>query len=50
MIGIAKERKQERFLGVPDQFADCLRIPDIENGVVKVFAGRVVLDDLKTVP
>ena len=31
MIGIAKEREQERFLGVPDQFADCLRIPDIET-------------------
>ncbi len=50
VVGIAQEREQERFLGVPDQLADCLCIPDIEDRIVKMLAGRVVLEDIKAVP
>jgi hypothetical protein len=50
MVGITQEREQERFLGIPDQFADCLCVPDIENGIVEMLASRVVLEDIEAVP
>jgi hypothetical protein len=50
MIRIGKKREQEGFFGFPDKIPDFLRIPYIEDRIIKVPAGLVVLDDLKTVP
>ena len=50
MIGIGKEREDETVFGLADQFADCLAVPDIEDGIVQTLAGCIVLQDIQPVP
>jgi len=49
VVDVLEEGEQELVLGRPDQPPHRLGEPDIEDGVVELLAGRVVLEDIEAV-